>query len=174
MESTATQAKLVRDLVRLFEGLQRIQQRLHQLLQEKMQAVKRADVEALRALDDRERSVVEDLHRRQGLRRQIMDAIGRLAGLPDGNGRSLTVSQLAAHLPADQRSVLLAAAAALGRRVARVVHANRLLGAVSRELLDHLTWVFEAVRPQDDRPDGYAGNGAPARGGETRILEVVG
>ena len=51
---------------------------------------------------------------------------------------------------------------------------NRIAGVVSRELVNHLQWVFASVAPKDDTPAGYSGDGTLVRPVETRVFEAVG
>ena len=166
--------KRLRDLVRLLGSLQRLQGQLLTLVQSKIDAMKRADFSAMRDLNDQEQAVVKRLQEREGFRRQLADAIGEEVGLPPRSARALPVSQLAARLPEPERTDLLDAAGKLRRAVSRVVQANRVAGAVSREILNHLKWVFASVRPGEEKPVGYSGQGVAVGPCETRILETVG
>jgi len=144
------------------------------LIQSKNDAMKRADIPAMRDLNDQEQTVVKQLQERDGFRRQLMDAIGEELGLPPRSARALSVSQLASRLPEPARTNLLDAAGKLRRAVSQVVQANCVAGAVSREILNHLKWVFASVRPAEEKPVGYSGQGVPVGPCDTRILETVG
>ncbi len=166
--------KRLRDLVKLLGSLQRLQGQLLILIQSKIDAMKRADIPAMRDLNDQEQTVVKQLQERDGFRRQLMDAIGEELGLPPRSARALSVSQLASRLPEPARTNLLDAAGRLRGAVSQVAQANRVAGAVSREILNHLKWVFASVRPAEGKPVGYSGQGVPVGPCDTRILETVG
>lgn len=166
--------KRLRDLVKLLGSLQRLQGQLLILIQSKIDAMKRADIPAMRDLNDQEQTVVKQLQERDGFRRQLMDAIGEELGLPSRSARALSVSQLASRLPEPARTNLLDAAGRLHRAVSQVAQTNRVAGAVSREILNHLKWVFASVRPAEEKPVGYSGQGVPVGPCDTRILETVG
>ena len=136
--------------------------------------MKRADVPVLGVLSQQEQSLAGRLQTHEGLRRQLMDAMGEEMGLPATAARAMTVSQLATRLPELPRKRLLDVAKGLRDVVARVAQANRIAGAVSREILSHLTWVFSSVRPKDNRPVGYSGAGVMVGPREMRIFETVG
>jgi hypothetical protein len=136
--------------------------------------MKRADVSAMGALSQQERSLAGRLQERAGLRRQLMDAIGEEMGLSPRTARDMAVSQLASRLPEPPRDRLLRVARRLRDVMAQVAQANRVAGAVSREMLNHLTWVFSSVRPKCEKPDGYSGAGAAVGPREVRIFETVG
>jgi hypothetical protein len=84
------------------------------------------------------------------------------------------VSQLAEHLPEAQREGLLNIAGKLRGVVSRLAQANRVAGVVSREIVNHLRWVFASVRPAGGQPVAYAGDGALVGPSEARIFEAVG
>ena len=170
----AVEPKRLKDLIKLMGGLQRLQERLLTLIRSKIDAMKRADAPAMRDLNDQERTVAKQLHERDGLRRQLMDAMGEEMGMPSGTARALSVSQLAARLPEPGRTTLLDAAGSLRKVMSRVAQVNRIAGAVSREILNHLKWVFASVRPAEGRPVGYSGDGAVVGSSQSRIFETVG
>jgi hypothetical protein len=162
------------DLVRLMGVLERLHEGLLTLVQAKIDAMKRADMPAMSALKDREQAVVRQLREREGLRRQLVDWMGEEMGLPSREARAWSVSQLAARLSEPGRTKLLDAAGGLRQVISRVAQANRIAGAVSREILNHLGWVFASVRPVEGRPVGYSGRGAVVAASQTRIFEIVG
>ena len=96
------------------------------------------------------------------------------SGWPGNTARVMPLSRLADHLPGPQREALLEKAGALRRIISRVAEANRLATLISRGVLDHLHWVFAAVRSGEDRPVGYSGTGALVTQAKTTIFEAVG
>lgn len=166
--------KRLTDLKQLFGVLKNLQEQLLASVRGTTDAMKRADVGAMRDLQQQQRMVVEQLEEREGLRRQLMDGIGRELNLPARSARALSVSQLAARLPEAQRTGLLDAAEGLRKVVFQVAHANRLAGVIARETLNHLKWVFASVRPAPSAAAGYSGDGAPTGTPDTRIFDTVG
>ena len=163
-----------RDLLRLLAEQRRLHERLVKLGQAKLDAIKRADTESMRELNGEEREVVRRVHKREGLRRQLMDVIGESLGLPPRTARALPVSQLSSRVPEPQRALLQEAAGKLRETIGRVAKVNRMTGAVSRGVLGHLGWVLKAVSPGREDPAGYCGDGAPMAGSATQIFETVG
>jgi hypothetical protein len=86
----------------------------------------------------------------------------------------LTLSQLGLRLDAAPREALSAAGGRLRDAVVKVRQVERVAAAVSREVLNHLQWVFAAVKPRDDGSNGYSRHGAPLRTGGQAMVEVVG
>ena len=166
--------KRLKDLITLLGALGNLQERLLDLAQSKIDAMKRADVPALRRLSDQEQALAKRLTDSNGLRCQLMDSIGAELGMPAPSARALSVSQLAKRLSGPGRMNLLATADRLRKAVSRTAQVNRVAGASAREILNHLKWVFGAVRPADAKPLGYSGDGSPVGSRETLIFETVG
>jgi hypothetical protein len=162
------------DVLKLFDAMRRLYEQLVGLIQSKIDAMRRADVETMRQLTEQEQSVVTRLHEREGFCRQLLDALGEEIGLPPRAGRALSVSQLASHLPPSEQTGLLHASSRLREVVFKATRANRVAGVVSRELLNHAKWILGSVRPAGATPVGYSGDGALVAPVNTRIFETVG
>ena len=166
--------KRLKDLLKLLGGVQKLQEQLLELVQAKMDAMRRADISGMRELNERERALAIRLQQREGLRCQLMDQIGNELGLPPGTARAIPVSQVASRLPEPGRGRLLDAAKRLRQVVAQVARGNRMAGVISREILNHLRWVFASVTPKEEKPVGYAVDGMLVGSSKVRIFETVG
>jgi len=164
----------IADLVRLLGGLTEINEQLAVVLDAKIEAMRRANVEAMGQCEQREGKLVETLREREGLRKQMMDAIGAEFGLPAKAGRTLTLTQLGLRLNEAERMALASAADVLRRSVMKARQVERIAAATSREILNHLQWVFAAVRPRDDGANVYSNHGALVRSGGPAMVELVG
>lgn len=169
---TAHEPKRWRDLIRLLDAMRDLYADLHSLRQARLSAMRRADVAELARLDEQEAAAANRLQERDGLRKQLMDAIGTELGV--ASGRTMTVSQLTDRLSADAGHAVRRAADGLRETVHQVAQINRVIGLTAREVISHMNWVFAAVRPQPDRPQGYAPGGAVVTGDSSRIFEIVG
>lgn len=149
----------VRDLVRLLDQMRSLYEQMFTVIDAKLSAMRRSDVAAMTHSGTQERVLSDRLGEREGLRKQLMDAVGEEIGPAGRSGRRLTVSQLANRLNEQDRVALLAAADRLRREVAKVSQANRVAGVVAREVVNHLQWVFAAVRPGAEEPSGYSKSG---------------
>lgn len=172
--TTTTEPKRMKDVIKLLRVLHTLHTELLATVQGRIDAMKRADVRTLSELGERETAIVQRIEEREGLRRQLMDAVGEELGLPSMAARAMTVSQLAARLPVESRDALLQVGNDLRDVVTRTAQANRVAGAIAREVLNHMKWVFAAVRPKDANPAGYAGDGALVGRCDSRIFETVG
>jgi len=168
------EAKRLRDLLRLLDSLATMNEQLFVLIGSKIDAMKRADLHAMRECGERERDIVQQMQEREGLRRQLMDSIGEQLGFSSRSARAMSVSQLASRLADGQRSALTDAADRVRKAVFKVAQANRVAGVVSREILQHLKWIFASVRPRDEKPAGYAGDGVMVPSRNTPMFETVG
>lgn len=162
------------DLRELLAGLERLQVELVSLIRTKIDAMKKNDLNAMRDLAAREQALAGTIHEREGVRRQLMDAIGRQMGWPPQTARALSLSQLAARVPDAQRAVLLAGGRSLRQAVSRVARANRVAGAVAGQISGHLAWVFASVRPRQGGPAAYTGSGGLVARSENVILDAMG
>jgi len=172
--SGTVDAKRVRDLMRLFETLKVLHEQLLTLMDSKLDAMKRADVAAMCLCGEQEQAILKRLHEREGFRAQLMDVIGEELGMNSRTARAVAVSQLAPRLAEPERTELLASADQLRAMVLRVRQANRVVGVVSREILNHLRWVFAAVRPKDEKPTCYSDEGVLVSPTGMAIFETVG
>ena len=173
MDITKKTAK-ASDLTRLLGVMQKLQEQLLECIESKIDAMRRADVPAMQELHKKEKALVARIREREGLRRSMMDSIGHGLGLPAGAARTLHVSLLAARFSEPDRTELTDAARSLRDVVFGLQRANRVAGAISRDLVNHLDWVFASVEPKNAKPAGYAGDGSAVRPCEIRVFEAVG
>lgn len=172
--TTANDSKQVRDLVRLLDGLTAAHQELLVAIRDKLAAMKRADLHTMREMTIKEQRLARSIQEREGFRRQLTDNIGIAIGLAPGEARTLTVSQLATRLPPSTADALTAAAERLRDIMHKVAQSNRVAGTACREVINHMKWVFASVRPKEDTPVGYAGDGALVGTNSTKIFEATG
>jgi hypothetical protein len=168
------ETKRFRDLITVLGQLEQLHAELADLVRAKVDAMRRADIPALREHTESEQSLVNRIQQREGMRRQLMDVIGEGLGLPARSGRKLTVSQLVPRVPDRQREDILAAAEKLRAAVCGVAQANHLAGTIAGGLVDHLRRVFAAVKPQGARGTAYTGDGVAVTQGGDRIFEALG
>lgn len=172
MKRTIDEARF-RDLVRLLDHLCGQHEELCGLVQGKIDAIKRADVDAMRLADVKERATAERIMEREGLRRSMMDGIGKELGLSSSHARALSLSQLAQRVAGTQRQLLERAGIALRDAVGRLARLNRVAGQVSVSILQHIESVFSAVTVQDDTGD-YTGSGRVRTGTGNLLFDAVG
>ncbi len=166
--------KRLRDLVRLFDALRMLHEELFRVCDAKIDAMRRADTEAIQAACDHEQLIVTRMNEREGFRMQLMEAIGQDLGMAKSTARSLTVSQLAERLPEPERGLVMDAASRLRNAMAASAQANRVAATVAREVVQHMKWVFAAVRPAEAASQGYTGRGQTVAITDASLFEAVG
>lgn len=174
MSTIRNESSRLKDLLRLLDVVRGLYETLEKVIVAKIDAIRRADVPAMQAALDDERTLTERLREREGLRRQLMDAIGNDLGLPHGAGRTLTVSRMAAKMAESPGAALRECADALRRATARTAQANRVAAVITRELVSHMQWVFASVRPAGGQPAVYTDCGKMMPMSGTVLLETVG
>ena len=166
--------KRIDDLITLLDGLCDLQEKLIKLIRDKMDAMRSADVAKLRTLQSEEHAFAKRLQARETLHRDLMMGIGEELGFSKNRARNMTVSQVVVHLTEITGDRLVDVATRLRHAAGKTAQANRVAGAVARETINHLRWVFASVRPKDDAPVGYSGQGAVTGPQQTRIFETLG
>lgn len=156
------------DLCKLMAALEGLHGELAVLVERKIEAMRRADVEGLTELGAREVALTQRLREQDGARRQVLERIGKELGQNAARSRTLTVSQLTTHLDEPQCGLLMDAARKLRAAVFKSARVNRLAGVIARDVLEHMRWVFASVRPKGQSSGEYGG----ARM-EHRILDAV-
>jgi hypothetical protein len=167
-------SKRVRDLHRVLEDVAILLEQLGDTIEQKITAMRRADLLGLQAAAERERAAAARIKEREGLRRQLVEALAKSWKSSEGNCRKWTLSEIGGRLPESERIRLGQAAERLRPRLERVSRLNRTAGTVSSAIIGHLQWVFSAVRPKADRPFGYAGDGGTVAAGNLCVLDAVG
>ncbi len=172
--SVRIETKRLRDLVRLYDGLRFLHEELFNVIETKIASMRLADVAAIQSAAEAEQAVVARMREREGLRLQMMEAIGRDLGLTAKESRSMTVSQLSARLAKPEGKLLAAAASKLQIALARTKQANRLASSIARDVVEHMKSVFASVRPREAAFVGYTGRGRNVAGAESSLFEAVG
>lgn len=164
----------VTDLIILLDKMCGLHVELLEAVQDKTDAMKRADIHAVREACDKERALVQRIHEREGLRRQLVDVIAPRLGIAEATVRTMSVSQLATHVLSPDSDKLNKTAIKLREVMERLARANNTAGVIARNLVGHLRWVFASVRPSDETPVCYLVDGAVVSRSDTKIFEAVG
>ena len=172
-EATDNLRRRADDLARLLDRLAGLHEQMLSVIERRLDAIRAADLDATCACNDEQEVLARRIHEREGMRKQLMDAIGVELGLGAKEGRALTVSQLVRNLPDCLGEQLQTARDRLRGVMGRVAHANRVSGAVSRELASHLRFVFAAVRPASGKSGHYSPNGITKNVG-AGVFETIG
>jgi hypothetical protein len=170
---TENLARRASDLARLMVQLAGLYEQLLALTERKLQTIRAADIDSMCGCNDEQEAILKRIRERDGLRKQLMDAIGVEVGMAAKSGRNFSVSQLLPQLPASACQEVKAARDRLRDAIGRLAQANRVSGAVSRELIHHLQCVFSAVRPAAIVAGQYSSSGN-LRLAAARVFETIG
>ncbi len=162
-------------LLTLLERLAVLHDQLRDVICEKVERMRTADIEGMRSCIDREAALVEQVTEQEGLRRQIMIAVGQSLGISPSRARSMNIRVLANRLAEPGGTRLLAAADRLRRVVAQVAERNRVAGLIAREILGHFRHVFAAMTTTGGaRVGGYTHQGGLDVPTRRRLLDALG
>jgi hypothetical protein len=153
------------------EGLHRD---LCDTLMGKLERMRRADHDGLQALSEHERSLLVRIHEQEGLRKQVVERVGRGYGIAAETSRTMPARQLAQRV-GDPYAERIAGAADRLKAVAEdVKRLNGLITRVSQHVLDHLREAFAAVSG-GGRPAGvYSSAGTMIENRPRELFETVG
>ncbi len=132
-------------LLALMGRLADLHDELHLALRDKLASMRTAGLEDLHACVDRERVLAVRINEQEGLRKQMMEQVGRGYGMSPTASRALSARNLALHLSQPHRRKLEEVSLRLRTAVERVRRANDFVGRVSAQVLQHVRGVFAAV-----------------------------
>jgi len=171
--TTKASPQELRELVRAFEALRGLHEQLYSALEEKIGAMRRADIATLHTAGEEEQVLLQQLRERGIRRASLMQSVARECGMTPRAARSASVSQIAELLPGAERGLLLDASGRLQATIAKTAQANRIAASIAREVMGHMKFVFSAVRPVRTAPVGYTRRGESFVAGAA-VMDVVG
>jgi hypothetical protein len=164
----------LRELIQLLGMITTTHESLLSRINEKIDAVKRADLEALRSATLAEQKLVEEVEKHNGIRRLLMDRVGMSLGFGPAVGRTMTVGQILERLADEPAEALTLASARLRGVMVRVSQANRAAGTICAAMLGHLSAVFTSATSSGREATSYSNRGGLVATHEARIIEAVG
>lgn len=162
------------DLLTVMQRLESLHQELREALQQKLEHMRRADQTGIQACLDREQVLVRSIIEQEGLRKQIMEQVGRGYGLGAKTARTMPARRLAERVTEPSRSRLNELADRLKSVVQDVKRINGLVTRVSQEVLGHLTEVFTTLTGSATPASGYSRAGRTVEGRPRELFETVG
>ena len=174
MKRDGKQIDGLRELIQLLDRITTTNEALRLRINEKIDAIKRADIESLRLATLEEQKLVKEIENHNGIRRPLMDRLGVALGLDPAVGRTMTVSQLLERLPEKSAEALTAAATRLRDVMVQVTQTNRAAGTICETMLGHLSAVFTSAASWGQDATSYSNRGGLVATHEARIIEAVG
>ena len=174
MVADTVQSRRADTLVALLNEIADAHERLLDVIEEKIQAMRKADTAAINAAVERERELVGFINDREGLRRQLTENIARSYGIGGPAARKLSARQLAKRMGAEADPKMDEATARLRDITARIARRNHTAAMISENVLRHVKHVFAAMTGADGTRSSYSSAGAVTAGAAHRIFDAVG
>jgi len=174
MTTAAPGHSRIGDLVHLLVQMRDLYGDMQEILEAKLEAMKRADSDRLNDLAARERRLVERIRERDGLRRQLVALVCQEVGIGAGSERAVTLTELASRIQEPRRGHLLSLSQSLRDVVMKVGETNRIIGTVSDVMLKHFGKVYEAMTSCPEDPGVYSAKGVSSRNGGRILFSTVG
>lgn len=172
--TTTAPARRIDNLVALLETLHELHLELLGIVQERIDAMKRADIAGMRDVGNREQALVQRISEREGLRKQLVDDIGRDMGMAPRAARAMSASQFAERIAGKRRGAVQRLTVALRETLARIARANQTSSMIAQGVLGHFRAIFESARTDDASGAGYGGSGKAIAEQDARIFDAVG
>lgn len=162
------------DLLVVMEHIEGLYHGLRDVLADKLGHMRRSDVAGMAACVERENELVGGIIEQEGLRKQVMEQVGRGYGMSSKTARTMPARRLAERVTEPHRSRLTQVADRLKGAVAEVKRVNSLITRVSAEVLTHLGSVFAAVSGTDAPAGGYTSAGRTVDHRPRELFETIG
>jgi len=162
------------DLLIVMERLVGLYEHLRVALNEKLVHMRRSDHAAIQSSVKNEERLVVTINQQEGLRKQVMERVGRTFGLSASAAREMNARELSKRVAEPYRSRIDAVADRLRHIVEEVTTLNGFIARVSAEVLNHLREVFSAMIVTTQPPRGYSRTGHTVDVQPKELFEAVG
>lgn len=163
------------ELTSLIEELVGLQEELHGVIDEKLDAMRRCDTEAMMSAAQREGEIASKVSAMDDRRIQTVTELCTALDIPKPtNTKFLTLRLLGARLDETSRGHLMRLGDSLREWMLKVAEANRVVEMVCREMLNHFKNVFSAFTQDDESAQTYSRGGAVEAGMGVKVLDAVG
>lgn len=167
--------RLAEDLATLLEQLIDAQIFLCGVVREKLDAMRRADVEGMTKASQREANATGEAAALDRRRSEIVASLCRELSVETGrNARQVTLRVLIAAMDGDMKTRLADLADRLRREMLALAETNRVVEIVSREMLAHFKKLFEVMTHSEEDAQTYSPIGAKGAAGAARVLDAIG
>lgn len=164
----------VESLLVLLERLEGLHLELRIVLDDKLESMRKSDMAALQDCVERESALIGRINEQEGLRKQLMERIGRGFGIASQAARMLPARRLANRLAEPQRGKIEAMTDRLKTAVTEVSKTNAMIGRVSSQVLKHLGEMFAQARGAEAAPGVYSKSGRTVAARPVELFEAVG
>lgn len=162
------------DLLVVLDRIEGLHIELGHSLAEKLEHMRRCDQEGIHRCTDREQAIAARVTEQEGLRKQLMERIGRGYGLSPKAARALSANQLADRLGPPDSVEVTKRAKRLRNAIDQVSRTNRRVERVSEGILSHLSEAMTSIAGSEEPQSGYTKGGRTKSGRPRELFEVVG
>jgi len=162
----------LRELVGCLSNLQTALKRLLALAEEKLAAMRAADVGALRDCALREDALLKQVFMEEKQRKAVLARVAQ--SVPCSGQERVSLTELADHLPEPLASSLRARSTALQALAEKLQQKNRVAANVAQNLQSHIRGVFAAVAKVGQETGVYGPRGEHESNVERRWIDAVG
>lgn len=161
------------DLLVVMERLEGLYLELRQELSNKLEHMRRADHDGMAVSVEREQALVTRINEQEGLRKQVMEQVGRGYGLAPATIRAMPVRRLAERVIEPYRTRLFELADRLKAVVADVKKANGLINRVSQDVLTHVREIFSVITAAEPASE-YSCSGRTVESKPREMFSTIG
>ncbi len=161
-------------LLRLMTRLGTLHDELGEAMSAKLDAMRAAKIDHMRECNKKETSIIGRIAEQEGLRRRLMEEVGRGFGMSAPVARTLSARALADRLAEPNRARLQEVSSKLCTSIEGVRRINDLVGGISKQTLHHLTEVFNAAIAGNEPAGVYTNTGATESAGRLELFEAIG
>ncbi len=165
---------LARELARLLNDLSHLHDDLAGLMRTKLDAIRRADSDAIQSITSQEMVLTNRLSEREGLRRDLVRNILRELGEGPRTGRSIRMTELAERFAEPRRSQILVAATGLRARLEEIDRIRATTAMITEVMLKHMDQVFAVMTSGGATTGVYSRAGGRETSGRPNVFEAVG
>lgn len=161
-------------LLSLMRRLETMHDEFRRSLERKLEMLRTAQIEQVQVNIAAEEALAGRIREQEGLRKQLMEQLGRGFGMSPEIARSLPARKLAERLAEPYRGRLIQAAGGLKRAIEEVRKISHLIERVSVDVTRHLHHVFAAIRTTCEPSSGYTKRGDTVAGKPRELFLAIG
>lgn len=167
--------RLAEELTALIEQLADKQTVLQTAVRDKLETMRRCDVEGMLARSRREADLTTEVAALDRRRQEVVSRLCIALALPKGtNAKRVTLRALISRLDSASAQCLAKAADRLRNEMLKLAEANRVVDLVCREMMVHFKTLFAAIVQSENDPSTYSRGGEVGPTAGARVLDAVG
>ena len=165
---------LARELVRLLNDMAALHGELIVLMRGKLEAIRRADSDAIQSVTVRETALASRLAEREGLRRDLVRNVLRELGMNSRKPQTIRMTELAECFAEPRRSQMLVATTGLRVRLEEIERLSVTTRMITTEMLRHMEEIIGVMTSGGPATGVYSRAGSREISGRASVFEAVG